>query len=277
MRWNSRLTMLVAMLAVFMLLGGCAPTLKTSIDFTTNGYEEEVDIESDDTVMPASASASVSEPLDYHWEHQHGLVIRRGRVYTKDAYKGDFRAELIVDIVYLENEASVSADSEGFILGIGFKELPVDFDLFPNVFKAVQYYGNHVDLTDSIKAYTVMPHMLYDTAISIEDDAIEYISPFVKDFLPGLVIGDGLVSGENLIVLKRTGETISVEVNGTLVGEYESHYLIDGYLANVLFDDFDANLPIKIGVFSGCAHINGENDEGVFLKSLNVYADEIVI
>lgn len=276
MRWNSRMTVAVALLAVFMLLGGCAPSLKTSIDFTTTGYEEEVDIESDDTAMPASASASVSEPLDYHWEHQHGLVIRRGRVYTKDAYKGDFRAELIVDIVYLENEASISADFEGFILGIGFKELPVDFDLFPNVFKAVQYYGNHVDLTDSIKAYTVMPHMLYDTAISIEDDDIEYISPFVKDFLPGLVIGDGLVSGENLIVLKRTGETISVEVNGTLVGEYESHYLIGDYFANLLFDDFDANLPIKIGVFSGCAHINGDNDEGVFLKSLNVYADEII-
>lgn len=266
--------MLVAMLAVFMLLGGCAPSLKTSIDFTEDGYEDEVDIESDDTAMPGSASASFAEPLDYHWEHQHGLVIRRGRVYTKDAYKGDFRAELVVDIIYLEGEATASSDAEGFILGIGFKEIA--FDLLPNVFKAVQYYGNHVDLTDSIKAYTVLPHMLYDTAVSIEDDDIDYISPFVKDFLPGLVIGDGLISGENLIVLKRTGETISVEVNGTLVGEYESHYLIGDYLSNLLFDDFDADLPIKIGVFSGCAHINGDNDEGVFLKSLNIYADEII-
>lgn len=272
-----RAIVIAAILVAIISLGGCVPGLKTSIDFTQDGYEDQVDIEADATVMPSSATADSSEPLDYHWEHQHGLVIRRGRVYTKEAYRGDFRAELLVDIMYLEGEAEPSAESEGFILGIGFKELRTLLDPIPNVFKAVQFYGNHVNLTDSIKAYTVIPHMPYATAVSLEDPAIDFVSPFVKDLFPGLVIGDGIVSGENLIVLARTGETISVQVNGILVGEYESRYKLDGYpLSNLLFDDFDAQLPIKIGVFSGCAHINGENEEGVFLKSLTIYADEIL-
>lgn len=49
--------------------------------------------------------------------------------------------------------------------------------------------------------------MPYNPAVSVEDGEIAYISPFVKDSLPGLVIGDGLASGENLIVLKRIDET----------------------------------------------------------------------
>lgn len=248
--------------------------LQTSVDFTEDGYEDDVEIEGDSTSMASSAEPSVMEPEDYQWEHQHGLVLRRGRIYTRDAYKGDFRAELTVDILYPEDEAEVLSDAEGFILGIGFKEH--EFSLIPQVFKAVQFYGNHVDLTDSVQAYTVWPHMVYESLVSLEDDEIDDVSPFIAELMPGLRIGDGIVSGENLIVLSRTGGTIKVEVNETFVGEYESEYLLSDYLANIAFDDFDTDLPIRIGVFSACAHTNGDNDEGVFLKSLVIYADEVI-
>ncbi len=274
------------MMALLLALSGCTPALRTSIDFTDRDEAEaQIDFESDDSAMPSSeASASFAGPGDpelHQWSYEKGLVLRRGRVFTKDSYLGDFRAELEVEIIYTDPEA---VDFEGFILGMGFKENPELEDPIVNIFKALQFYGNHVYLTNSIEAYSVLPHMLYESLTSLLDaDTESYVLPYEVGFMPGLVIGDGAeVSGMNLIVVERTGSTISVWVNDTFVGEYESAFKVDDpafVLPNAVFDDFDVDRPIRVGVFSACAHIEKTDDsieEGVFLKNLTVYADEVI-
>lgn len=270
-----RLILVCAVVLALAIAGGCLPGKVASIDFTEEGYEDQVVVEEDDTSNPGSASVSVMAPNYYKWEHQHGLVLRRGRVYTKDAYLGNFRAVLKVNIV-LDEAAAPQSASDGFIIGIGFKEQSEA--IIPNFFKAVQFYGNHTDLTDSTEAYTVLPHMLYDTAVSVFDSEIDYVPPYITELMPGLVIGATMEDGDNTIVIERTGGTIEVRVNGSLVGEYESEYLLSDYDDNVnlLFDNLDPELPVRIGVFSACAHIDGSADEGVFLQSLDIYADEVV-
>ncbi|HOA15808.1 MAG TPA: hypothetical protein PLT03_00580 [Bacillota bacterium] len=284
-----RLSMLIAMMALLMALSGCTPALRTSIDFTDQTKaESQVEFEPDDSAMPSTAaSASVappSEPEQHQWSYEKGLILRKGRVFTKDSYLGDFRAELEVEIIYTDPEA---VDFEGFILGLGFKENPEIGDDIVNIFRALQFYGNHVCLTDSIKAYSVMPHMPYESLLSLIDaDTANYILPFEIGFMPGLVIGNGAdVSGLNRIVVERTGGTISVWVNGTLVGSYESQFKVydpenpELELLNLLFDDFDVDRPIRVGVFSACAHIEKTDDsieEGVFIRKLTVYADEVI-
>lgn len=284
-----RLSLFIAMMVLLLALSGCTPALRTSIDFTDRDEAEaQIDFESDDSAMPsAEASASFAgpgEPEEHQWSYEKGLVLRRGRVFTKDSYMGDFRAELEVEIIYTDPEA---VDFEGFILGMGFKENPELDDPIVNIFRALQFYGNHVYLTDSIKAYSVLPHMLYESWLSFLDaDEGNNVLPFEVGFMPGLVIGDGAdVSGENLIVVERTGSTISVWVNGTLVGDYESAFKVYDpedpalTLLNAIFDDFDVDRPIRVGVFSACAHIEKTDDsieEGVFLKNLTVYADEVI-
>jgi len=268
---RQRIALIMIALVMLVAVGGCAPSIKTSIDFTKDGYADKVYVEADDSAMPASSSAGAStvEPADYMWAHEHGLVIRKGRLFTKDAYKGDFKAELVVDIQYAPPAA------EGFVLGIGFKELPTFPELLPNIFKAVQFYGNHTGLPMAVATYSVVPHMLYESLVSLEDDYIEDVLPFVDELMPGLLIGDGVLSGTNTIVVERKGGTISVSVNGTAVGTYESEYL-RGYATDILFRNLDVEKPIKIGVFSACVHAEGEYDEGVFLRSLKVYADELI-
>lgn len=284
-----RLSLFIAMMALLLALSGCTPALRTSIDFTNREEAEaQIDFEADDSAMPsteASASfAGPSEPEQHQWSYEKGLVLRRGRVFTKDAYMGDFRAELELEIIYTDPEA---VDFEGFILGMGFKENYEVGDHIVNIFKALQFYGNHVYLTDSIKAYSVLPHMLYESLASLIDaDTANDLLPFEVGFMPGLEIGNGVdVSGQNLIVIERIGSTISVWVNGTLVGSYESLFKADDPddpsddLFNLLFDDFDIERPIRVGVFSACAHIEKTDDsieEGVFLKNLTVYADEVI-
>ncbi len=271
---NFRLFLTCAAVMALALAGGCAPVKVASIDFTEDGYEAQVVIEEDDTSAPGTDSAEPMAPNYYKWEHQHGLVLRRGRVYTKDAYLGNFKAVLKVSIV-LGEAAVPQGASDGFIIGIGFKEQSEA--IIPNFFKAVQFYGNHTDLTDSIEAYTVFPHMLYESAVSVFDSEIEDVKPFVTELMPGLVIGATMEEGENTIVIERTGGTIEVRVNESLVGEYESEYILPDYdIVNLLFDNLNPDLPIRIGVFSACAHIDGSTDEGVFLQSLDIYADEVV-
>lgn len=269
---NIRLMLICAVVLALALAGGCAPGKVASIDFTEEGYEDQVEIEEDDTSNPGSASVSAVPPNYYRWEHQHGLVLRRGRAYTKDAYLGNFRAVLKVSIV-LDEAAAPQAEADGFIIGIGFKEQSV----IPNFFKAVQFYGNHTDLTGSIEAYTVFPHLIYESAVSFSDPEIADVTPYVPELMPGLIIGASMEEGENTIVIERTGSTIEVRVNGTRVGEYESEYELPDYdLVNLLFDNLDPDLPVRIGVFSACAHTDGSTDEGVFLQSLDIYADEVV-
>lgn len=271
---NARTLLICAVVLALALAGGCAPGKVASIDFTEDGYEDQVYIEEDDTANAGSAGASVLPPNYYKWEHQHGLVLRRGRVYTKDAYLGNFRAVLKVNIV-LDEAAAAQSASDGFIIGIGFKEQ--SDAIIPNFFKAVQFYGNHTSLTESIEAYTVLPHMAYESAVSLFDSEIPDALPYVPELMPGLVIGASMEEGENTIVLERTGGTIEVNVNGSLVGEYESEYVLPDYdLVNLLFDNLDPELPVRIGVFSACAHIDGSLNEGVFLQSLEIYADEVV-
>ena len=271
---NIRLMLICAVVLALALAGGCAPGKVASIDFTEEGYEDQVEIEEDDTSNPGSASVSAVPPNYYRWEHQHGLVLRRGRAYTKDAYLGNFRAVLKVNIV-LDGAAEPQGASDGFIIGIGFKEQ--SDAIIPGFFKAVQFYGNHTDLTDSVEAYTVLPHMLYESAVSVFDPATDYVPPYIPELMPGLVIGASMEEGENTIVIERTGETIEVRVNGSLVGEYESEYELADYdLVNLAFDNLDPDLPVRIGVFSACAHVDGSTDEGVFLQSLDIYADEVV-
>ena len=270
-----RIILVCAAIMALALAAGCVPGKVASIDFTEEGFDEQVEIEEDDTSNPGSASVSVITPNYYKWEHQHGLVLRRGRIYTNDAYLGNFRAVLKVNIV-LDEAAAPKGASDGFIIGIGFKEHSEA--IIPGFFKAVQFYGNHTELTGSIEAYTVLPHMLYDTAVSVFDNAIEYVAPYITELMPGLVIGAPMEEGENTIVIERTGGSIEVRVNGSLVGEYESEYLLSEYDGdvNLLFDNLDPDLPVRIGVFSACAHIDGSTDEGVFLQSLDIYADEVV-
>ena len=270
-----RIVLICATILALAVAGGCLPRKVASIDFTEEGYESQVEVEEDDSAIAGSASVSGVPPNYYKWEHQHGLVLRRGRVYTNDAYLGNFRAVLKVSIVLDEAAAPLGA-SDGFIIGIGFKEQ--SDAVTPNFFKAVQFYANHANLTGSIEAYTVIPHMLYDTAVSLLDPEIDYVAPYVTELLPGLIIGASIEEGENTIILDRTGGTIEVRVNGTLVGEYESEYLLPQYDDNVnlLFDNLNTELPVRIGVFSACAHIDGSTNEGVFLQSLDIYADEVV-
>ena len=270
-----RIMLACATILALAVAGGCLPRKVASIDFTEEGYESQVEIEEDDTANVGSASVSGVPPNYYKWENQHGLVLRRGRIYTNDAYLGNFRAVLKVNIVLDEAGAPLGA-SDGFILGIGFKEQ--SDAIIPSFFKAVQFYGNHTDLTGSIEAYTVVPHMLYDTAVSLVDPEIDYVAPYVTELMPGLVIGASMEEGENTIILDRTGGTIEVRVNGRLVGVYESEYLLPQYddSVNLVFDNLNTELPVRIGVFSACAHIDGSTDEGVFLQSLDIYADEVV-
>ncbi len=266
-----KLVMIMIALIMLVALGGCAPSIKTNVDFTKSDYADKVDVEADDSAMPSGSAAGTSsaEPADYVWAHEHGLVLRKGRVFTKDAYMGDFKAELVVDIQYAPPAA------EGFVLGIGFKELPTITYPWPNLFKAVQFYGNHTGLPEAIAAYTVLPHMPYTSLVSLLDTESPDVLPFVDELLPGLVIGDGVVSGTNTIVLERKGGTISITVNGTVVGTYESEYILEGYSIPP-FINFYVEKPIRIGVFSACVHAEGDYDEGVFLRSLKVYADELV-
>lgn len=264
----------IALFAVaVMFLGGCGMGLKTSIDFTKEEALSRVNFEGDNTAMPSSLSAEaahLSSVYSYSYEHKHGLVVQHGSMFTNDAYKGDFRAELEVEIVYDD------AGAQGFILGMGFKEEKLPGEDVCNIFKAVQFYGKHTGLVGSFQAYTVFEQMLYASVVSIEDKDIEYVLPYVAELMPGLVIGDGIIDGTNLIVVERIGGTIKVSVNGTLVGDYESEYLLDDYLVNALFRNYDTERPIRIGVFSACAHTAGDNEEGVFLKRLDVYADTII-
>lgn len=270
-----RIMLICATILAFSVAGGCLPRKVASIDFTVEGYDSQVEIEEDDTANAGSASVSGVPPNYYKWEHQHGLVLRRGRVYTNDAYLGNFRAVLKVNIVLDEAGAPLGA-SDGFIIGIGFKEQ--SDAIIPSFFKAVQFYGNHTDLTGSIEAYTVVPHMLYDTAVSLVDPEIDYVAPYVTKLMPGLVIGASMEEGENTIILERTGGTIEVRVNGRLVGKYESEYLLPQYdgSVNLVFDNLNTELPVRIGVFSACAHVDGSTNEGVFLQSLDIFADEVV-
>lgn len=272
---GSRIRLAISLFLVLALAyaGGCTPKLVARIDFRQEGYDQHVEIEEDDTALAEGIEASLAPPNYYRWEHQHGLVLRRGRMYTKDAYMGNFKAVLKVSIVL--DEAVTKLSSDGFILGIGFKQHSEE--TVPNFFKAVQFYGNHADLTGSIKAYTVYPHMAYATAVSIEDPAIDFVPPYVKDLMPGLAIGASLEEGMNTIVLERIGETIGITVNDTKLGDFESEYLLPGYIvSNLLFDNLNPGLPIRIGVFSACAHTDGSLDEGVFLQSLDIYADQVL-